>query len=85
MKRNEETVHISPAAVESVPRPLSGSIQPVRVSPTPTMANIIAGDLRTAANQLQVIKIVMFSSSDVSFLVLFCVGTFHSSQYDNFQ
>ncbi len=58
MKRNEESVHISPAAVESVSRPLSGSIQPVRVSPTPPMANILAGDLRSAANQLQV-KVVL--------------------------
>lgn len=58
MKRNEESVHISPATVESVPRPLSGSIQPVRGSPTPPMANaILTGDLRNAANQLQVNKV----------------------------
>lgn len=55
MKRNEDSVHISPSAVESVARPLSGSIQSGRVSPTSPMVNaILAGDLRNAANQLQV-------------------------------
>ncbi|XP_046452720.1 paired amphipathic helix protein Sin3b-like isoform X1 [Daphnia pulex] len=54
MKRNEDSVHISPSAVESVARPLSGSIQSGRVSPTSPMVNaILVGDLRNAANQLQ--------------------------------
>lgn len=55
MKRNEDTVHNSPAAVDTVPRTLSGSVQPVRASSTPPMANtIISGDLRNTTNQLQV-------------------------------
>lgn len=63
MKRNEDSVHISPASVEPVPRSLSGTIQPVRVSPTPPMANaVLTGDLRNAANQLQA-KIIHVKSS----------------------
>lgn len=64
MKRNEDSVHISPAAVESVSRSLSGSIQPIRVSPTPAMANVIlTGDLRNVNNQLQVLPIQIFTKT----------------------